>query len=99
MQHISKVLTNWKGSQQTADMVREQIRRRWGDKAAETFDPRYSARPFVQWLKIGFRVRPGEKALKSFVILEEKDAEGNVIKKHVRKINLFAVQQVERVKA
>src|SRR3989344_5836283 len=98
MEHISKILTNWKGSQQTADMVRDQIRQRWGDKAAEAFDPRYDARPFAQWLNIGYRVKKGEKALKSFVILEEKDEDGKVVKKHVRKINLFAVQQIERVK-
>ena len=99
MQHISKILTNWKGSQQTADMVRDQIRQRWGDKAAMAFNPQYDARPFAQWLNIGYRVKKGEKALKSFVILEEKDEDGKVVKKHVRKINLFAVQQIERVKA
>lgn len=98
MQHISKVLTNWTGSTQTAEMVREQVRQRWGDAAAKSFDPRYDARPFAQWLNIGFRVRKGETALRSVVVIEEKDEEGKVVKKHVRKINLFAVQQIERVR-
>ena len=98
MEHISKILTNWKGSAQTAEIVRDQEKTLYGSAAAESFDPRYDARPFAQWLNIGFRVKSGEKALKSFVILEEKDEDGKVIKKHVRKVNLFHCNQVERVK-
>lgn len=98
MEHISKVLTSWTGSKITEEMVREQIKNRFGTSAAESFDPRYDARGYKQWLKIGYRVKAGQKALNSFVILEEKDDEGKVIKRHSRRINLFSTQQVERVR-
>ena len=99
MQHIKELLehpTNYTGSETTRDTVREEIERRWGAKEASRYDPYSNARTFGQWAAIGYRVRKGEKAIRSFTLIERKDEEGKVIKRYKRTILLFYVAQVEK---
>lgn len=90
-------VSNWKGSVNTAELVRKQIIARWGTAEASKYDPKSNCLTFNQWLKQGYQVKKGEKALKSLVVLEEKDAKGNVVRKFPKMINLFYVRQVEKV--
>lgn len=94
MEHIAKAITNWTGSSKTEELVREQVRERWGEEEAENFNPRFSARPLRQWSKIGFKVKAGSKALRSFVLIEKKDEKGKVTGKIFKTVFLFHTRQV-----
>lgn len=96
MKSLQELVSPYKGSEQTYKMVKEQIAERWGKEAAEAFDPSRDAMPFSSWLNYGYRVKKGEKALKSITFLEAKDDLGEVEKKIRRSINLFHRRQVEK---
>lgn len=87
----------YKGSEATYEMVRDQIKERWGAEVAEDFDPYHDAMPLLSWTAYGYRVRKGEKALKSVTFLEVKDEKGEVIRTVRRSINLFHHCQVLKV--
>lgn len=100
MQHIKELLehpTNFTGSDTTRDLVREEIERRYGPAEAQHYDPYSNARSFLQWVKLGYKIRKNEKAIRSFVLIEKKDENGKVIKRYKRTILLFYVKQVEKV--
>ncbi|MDO8490243.1 MAG: ArdC-like ssDNA-binding domain-containing protein [bacterium] len=89
--------TPYKGSQKTYEDVKGQILERYGEEAAERYDPYMLCRTFRQWLKIGYRVKKGEKALTSTTIVEKRDEKGEVIRKYPKKISLFYETQVEKI--
>lgn len=103
MKHISAIInedtpmSSYKGSEKTYEMVKEQVRERWGDEEAERYSPYLLCRTFNQWLKIGFRVRKGEKALRSVTVVEKRDEKGVLIRSYPKKINLFMDTQVEKI--
>lgn len=101
MQSISELLkhpTNYTGSEATKDAVREEIARRWGLEEADRYDPYSNARTYSQWAALGnYRVRKGEKAIRSFTLIEKKDESGKVIKRYKRTCLLFYIKQVEKV--
>jgi len=91
------VKSNWTGSESTLNLVKKQIAQRWGETEAEKYNPKENCLTFKGWLKNGYIVKKGEKAIKSFVIVEKKDKEtGRVIEKTPRSINLFYELQVEQ---
>lgn len=96
MKSVQELVSPYKGSEATYEMVREQIAERWGEDAAEEFDPHHDAMPFASWLTYGYRVRKGEKALKSITFIEAKNEKGEVEKKIRRTICLFHRRQVEK---
>ena len=90
------VKSNWTGSESTLNLVKKQIAQRWGEDEANRYNPKENCLTFKNWLKNGYIVKKGEKALKSFVIVEKKDKEtGKVIEKTPKSINLFYELQVE----
>lgn len=91
------LVSPWRGSEQTAEHVREQIRERYGDDIADEYDPARDAMPLLSWAAYGFRVRKGEKALRSISYVEVKNDKGEVEKKIRRAVNLFHRKQVEKV--
>ena len=100
MQNINKIKavpTPYRGSENTANMVREQLKQKYNAKVANDYDPYFSCRTYRNWRKIGYIVKKGEKALKSIVVLEEKDDAGRVIKTYPKVISLFHLSQVERL--
>lgn len=88
----------YRGSEATYEMVKEQIGARWGEDVAEEFDPHTDAMPLVSWAAFGYRVRKGQKALKSVTFVEVKNEKGEVIRKVKRSVNLFHKKQVEKTK-
>jgi hypothetical protein len=90
----------WKGSHKTEDLVRKQIAERWGDEEAGHYDPTKNCFTFQTWWKLGFVVKKGEKALRSYTVLDEivKDENGTeqVIEKHLKNVYLFYYLQVEK---
>lgn len=101
MKSISQIIDGpvspYTGSQETLALVSEQIKKRWGESELKNYDPFHNARTFQSWLKLGFKVRKGEKALRSITFVETKDAEGNILKKYRRPVYLFYYRQVEKV--
>ncbi len=83
----------WKGSKKTEDIVRKQIEERWGKEEAEKYDPKTNCFTFRTWWVLGFCPRKGEKALRSYTLLDEivKDENGKekVLKKYMKRIFLF----------
>jgi hypothetical protein len=101
MQSIKEILENdsftsgYQGSEKTKEMVKEQIKKIWGPQEAKNYNPYKNALTFASWLKLGYRPKKGSKAIKSITYVESKDAQGNIISKYPRKINLFYYRSVE----
>lgn len=91
------LVSPYRGSEATYEMVKEQIRERWGEESAEEFDPATDAMPFGSWAAFGFRVRKGEKALKSVTFIEVRDESDKIVRKVRRTVNLFHKRQVEKI--
>jgi len=89
--------TNYRGSAITKKMVTEQIALRFGQEAAQNYNPYVNCMPYKKWLAAGYRVRRGEKALKSITYVEVKNESGEVIKKYPKTVNLFYEKQVEEI--
>lgn len=82
---------DWKGSNNTFLHVYSQIEERFGSEQAEEYDPEENCFTFKTWLKRGFQVRKGEKALKSFVFFKSGTKS---IKKDV---SVFFIDQVDKM--
>jgi len=93
---MEKIISNWTGSETTSDIVRKQILDRWGKDEAVNYDPKSNCLTFNRWLKNGYKVKKGEKALKSFIVVERKNDKGQIICQYPKQINLFYVCQVEK---
>lgn len=91
-------LTNYKGSLATKSLAEEFIREKYGAQEIKNMDCFHNLRTFNSWLKAGYRVRKGEKALKSYTFMSE-DKEGNLtLKKYYRRpVFLFYYRQVEAI--
>lgn len=94
MQSVKEIVSPYRGSEATYEMVKEQIAAKWGEECAEEFDPYTDAMPLVSWTAYGYRVKKGEKALKSVTYVEQKNEKGEVVRKIRRVVNLFHHRQV-----
>ncbi len=91
----------WRGSEKTAEQVREEIARRYGDEEAEEYDPQTNCFTLPTWNKLGYRVRKGEKAIRSITLVEKKDqhakeGEEPEVHKYPKTVYLFYRKQVEK---
>ena len=91
------ITSPYKGSAATKEMVEDQIRTIYGANEVKIYNPYKNALTFAGWLHLGYRPKKGSKALKSITYVEKKDAQGNVIGKYPRKINLFYYRAVEPI--
>jgi len=104
MQSINQILldgpevSNYKGSEKTKELVKNQIREIWGQAEEKNYNPYKNALTFASWIKLGYRPKKGSKALQSVTYVEKKDSLGNIISKYPRKINLFYYRSVEPIK-
>lgn len=91
----------WKGSQSTYNMVnnmvKQQILQRFGQEAADKYQPLKNCFTYNDWIRKGYHVKKGEKALKSVTFLEYKDKDTNEIKKRLKGVSLFYQSQVEKM--
>jgi len=86
----------WRGSEQTASHVREEIAKRWGEKEAEQYDPRRNCFTFKTWRTKGYQVKKGEKAIRSMTLREVTDQDTQETKKYPKTVYLFYIRQVEK---
>ncbi len=96
---LEEVPTTYRGSISNFESVGNQIEQRFGAKARQEYNPLKNCRSFAGWLKVGMSVKRGSRALKSTTLVEEKDSSGKVVKKWLKKINLFYISQTEPIKA
>lgn len=87
--------STYRGSFKTKEAVALQIQERWGMKEAKNFDPYHDVMTATAWFAAGFKIKKGEKALKSVTFIESEDADGHVTQKVRRVVNLFHRRQVE----
>jgi hypothetical protein len=90
-----KIITPYQGSEATYNDVKSQLLERFGPKVAAGYKPTENCAPFSIWAQAGFRVKKGEKSLKSVTFIESKDEATGEIKKIKRTVNLFHRCQVE----
>jgi hypothetical protein len=94
----SVISSNYKGSKTTFQRVQEQIRERWGDSAAEEYDPLHNCLTFKGWIAAGYVVKKGEKAIRSVTMIEKKDQKGEIVSTYPKQVFLFFRTQVECLK-
>lgn len=90
-------VSNYKGSEITASLVRKQIEARFGALAGEEYDPKFNCFTLPEWRKRGYRVKKGEKSIKSYTYIELKDEEGTIKDSIRRTVHLFFQAQVEQI--
>ncbi|OGI65170.1 hypothetical protein A3A95_04075 [Candidatus Nomurabacteria bacterium RIFCSPLOWO2_01_FULL_39_18] len=104
MKSIGEILkgpevSNYMGSDKTRALVEEEIVRRWGQSELKNYDPLRSALTFRNWIQLGMVPKKGEKAIRSFVVLETKDKKDpKKITKRIKSIYLFYYRQVQEYK-
>lgn len=83
----------WQGSAATMANVLNQIVERFGEQAGSIYDPSKNCFTYNRWLKEGYQVMKGQKALKSITWVKSKDGET----KYPKTVNLFFISQVEKI--
>src|SRR2546423_15393191 len=91
----------WKGSQKTAEAVRQEIAARWGEAEAGNYDPMKNCFTFKTWKAKGYFVKKSEKAIRSMTLIEKEDKnakEGRETEKRTypKTVYLFYIKQVEK---
>jgi hypothetical protein len=103
LQQQLKTLAHWRGSAKTADAVREEIARHWGEEEAKQYDPLTNCFTIQTWNKLGFRVKKGEKAIRSITYVAATDQaadsdeyEEAEVRTYPKTVYLFYRTQVEK---
>lgn len=96
-------VSSWKGSMATAGDIAHQIFERWGEQAMKQYDPRENCFTFRGWQERGYKIKKGEKSLRTFTFMpcaeEKKLADGTVKKEYhsfPKTVCLFYINQVEK---
>lgn len=99
---------HWKGSEKTADAVRQEIANRWGEEEAEQYNPRTNCFTLPTWNSLGYRVKKGERAIRSHTYIEATDQDGEddhtvpdtedtqTVQRYPKPVYLFYRLQVEK---
>lgn len=89
-----KVESTWRGSEKTAEQMREQIRAKFGDAVAKEYDAKRHVMSLRQWSRYGIKVRAGESALKTYTVIENDDETGEATRVR-RSIPVFHYLQTD----
>lgn len=101
MKSIQEVLrgpeiSNWTGSEKTKSIVEAEIVKRWGQAELKNYDPLRSVLSFKKWIQLGMVPKKNEKAIRSFVVIEDKRDPKKVVKR-IKSIYLFYYRQVQEL--
>jgi hypothetical protein len=102
LQQQPKTVAHWRGSEKTADAVREEIKRRWAEQEAAKYDPLANCFTIRTWNALGYRVKKGEKAIRSVTYVEgtdqtaDEDEEEQDVRTYPKTVYLFYRIQVEK---
>lgn len=89
-----KVESTWRGSEKTAEQMRQQVKERFGDKAAKEYDAKRHVMSLKQWGRFGIKIKAGETALKTYTVIENDDETGEA-KRVRRSIPVFHYLQTD----
>ncbi len=89
--------SSYRNSEKTRELVKAQLEERFGPEIASSYDPFTNVMTMRDWNKYGYRIKKGEKALKSVTMVEKKDQNGEVIKRYPKRVCLFHEIQCEKV--
>ena len=89
-------ISNFSGSEKTRSIVEAEILKRWGPSELKNFDPLRSTLTVKNWItQFGMIPKKGEKAIRSFVVLETRDKKDPTkVIKRIKSIYLFHYRQV-----
>ena len=89
-------ISNFSGSEKTRSIVESEIISRWGKGELRFYDPLRSTLTAKNWImKFGMIPKKGEKAIRSFVVLETRDKKDPTkIVKRIKSVYLFHYRQV-----
>src|SRR5436309_239840 len=98
---MTQQLAVWRGSVKTADAVREEIARRYGEQEAAKYDPQVNCFTYRTWKAKGYFVKKGEKAIRSMTLVQVADenateGEREEVHKYPKTVYLFYYKQVEK---
>jgi len=93
----------WKGSLKNAAIVRQCIAERYGQAAAENYDPEGNCFTFQGWRERGYHVKKGERSIRVSTWLMRSEIRTDETGKEVEKFYsiprtayLFYIDQVEK---
>ena len=104
MNETKELSSVWKGSKYTAGDIAQQIGMRWGSEAVKEYHPDINCFTLTGWNDRGYRVKKGEKALRSVTFIRDLEAtdkldnNGKPINKwysYPKSVCLFFIRQVE----
>ena len=89
-------ISNFSGSEKTRSIVEEEIVKRWGRGELRNYDPLRSTLTAKSWImKFNMIPKKGEKAIRSFVVLETRDKKDPTkVIKRIKSVYLFHYRQV-----
>lgn len=89
-------ISNFSGSLKTRSIVEDEICRRWGKSELRNYDPLRSTLTAKSWImKFNMIPKKGEKAIRSFVVLETRDPKDPTkVIKRIKSVYLFHYRQV-----
>ena len=89
-------ISNFSGSEKTRSIVEAEIVKRWGQSELKNYDPLRSTLTVRSWItQFGMIPKKGEKAIRSFVVLESRDRKDPTkVVKRIKSIYLFHYRQV-----
>ncbi len=91
---MSEKISNYRGSTVTAKLVAEEINRRWGAEEAKAYDPYRNCLTFKQWSELNYKVKKGERSIRSVTFVNELDESGNKLRSYPKTVHLFYRTQV-----
>ena len=83
------------GSITTANIVRKSLLEKFNKEIADNWTPSLT-RTWANWHQNGYQVKPGEKAIRSFTIINSKNKDGQT-RKYKKSVCLFHFIQCQKI--
>jgi hypothetical protein len=95
---MKETVSQWKGSTRTGAMVAAEIGQRWGSEEVKNYDPAGNCFTLRKWNQMGYKVKAGEKAIRSVTWITEgaSDEDNDHARRYPKTVCLFYIRQVER---
>lgn len=101
MTEIKEITSIYQGSVHTYSEIKGQIAERFGQEAAEAYNPTTNCFTFNRWIQEGYKVKKGEKALRTYTYIksEKTDVKTGEVQafRYPKGVCLFYIDQVEKI--
>ncbi len=89
----------WTNSETSYNLVVSQIKKKWGKDEVTLHNPKRSCFTFSKWLKHGYMVKKGQKAIRTYSVMDITNEDEQVIATLQIPVNLFYRKQVTKLKS